>query len=153
MIDRGLRIGIVGATGAVGRVTLEYLVDRGHEVTVFCRPGYSPETGETYRGIRLAQLPTVKARGGEAFVHSGLSAMASLGNRYDVAHFHAVGPGLFSPFVRLLTRARVVQTIHGLDGERAKWGRVASVLLRFGTWLSAKVPHATIVVSKALQEA
>jgi aspartate-semialdehyde dehydrogenase len=30
MIDPGLRIGIVGATGAVGRVTLEYLVDRGY---------------------------------------------------------------------------------------------------------------------------
>jgi aspartate-semialdehyde dehydrogenase len=31
MIDPALRIGIVGATGAVGRVTLEYLVDLGHE--------------------------------------------------------------------------------------------------------------------------
>ena len=31
MIDPDLRIGIVGATGAVGRVTLEYLVDLGHE--------------------------------------------------------------------------------------------------------------------------
>jgi aspartate-semialdehyde dehydrogenase len=31
MIDPGLRIGIVGATGAVGRVTLGYLVDFGHE--------------------------------------------------------------------------------------------------------------------------
>ena len=31
MIDRGVRIGVVGATGAVGRVTLEYLVDLGHE--------------------------------------------------------------------------------------------------------------------------
>jgi aspartate-semialdehyde dehydrogenase len=30
MIDPGLRIGIVGATGAVGRVTLEYLTARGH---------------------------------------------------------------------------------------------------------------------------
>jgi aspartate-semialdehyde dehydrogenase len=30
MIDPELRIGIVGATGAVGRVTLEYLVDRGY---------------------------------------------------------------------------------------------------------------------------
>jgi aspartate-semialdehyde dehydrogenase len=30
MIDSGLRIGIVGATGAVGRVTLEYLIDRGY---------------------------------------------------------------------------------------------------------------------------
>jgi aspartate-semialdehyde dehydrogenase len=30
MIDSGLRVGIVGATGAVGRVTLQYLVDRGY---------------------------------------------------------------------------------------------------------------------------
>jgi aspartate-semialdehyde dehydrogenase len=30
MIDPGLRIGVVGATGAVGRVTLEYLVERGY---------------------------------------------------------------------------------------------------------------------------
>ena len=30
MIDAELRIGVVGATGAVGRVTLQYLVDRGH---------------------------------------------------------------------------------------------------------------------------
>jgi aspartate-semialdehyde dehydrogenase len=30
MIDPALRIGIVGATGAVGRVTLEYLTARGH---------------------------------------------------------------------------------------------------------------------------
>ena len=30
MIDAELRIGIVGATGAVGRVTLEYLVERGY---------------------------------------------------------------------------------------------------------------------------
>ena len=30
MIESGLRIGIVGATGAVGRVTLQYLLDRGY---------------------------------------------------------------------------------------------------------------------------
>ena len=30
MIDSKLRIGIVGATGAVGRVTLQYLLDRGY---------------------------------------------------------------------------------------------------------------------------
>ena len=30
MIDPDLRIGVVGATGAVGQVTLQYLVDRGY---------------------------------------------------------------------------------------------------------------------------
>ena len=59
----GLR-GLPARAGGVERHVEELatrLVDRGHEVTVFCRPGYAPEAGETYRGIKLAQLPTVKA--------------------------------------------------------------------------------------------
>jgi glycosyltransferase involved in cell wall biosynthesis len=103
--------------------------------------------------MELVHVRTVDSKHLESIVASATSTLGTIGRDFDVVHFHAVGPGLFAPFVRLLTRARVVQTIHGLDGERAKWGRLASVLLRFGTWLSAKVPHATIVVSKALQEA
>ena len=150
----GLR-GLPAKAGGVERHVEELatrLVDRGHEVTVFCRPGYAPEAGETYRGIRLAQLPTVKARGGEALVHSGLSAFASLGNKYDVAHFHAVGPGLFTPLTRAFGRCAIVQTIHGLDDQRAKWGGGAQKLLRAGTLLSAHVPDEVVVVSRALAE-
>jgi glycosyltransferase involved in cell wall biosynthesis len=89
----------------------------------------------------------------ESFVASASATIATLGRGFDVIHYHAVGPGLFSPLARAFTRARVVQTIHGLDGERAKWGTGASQLLRFGTWLSARVPHATIVVSESLRDA
>jgi glycosyltransferase involved in cell wall biosynthesis len=148
----GLR-GLPARAGGVERHVEELatrLVDRGHEVTVFCRPGYAPEVGGTYRGIKLAQLPTVKARGGEAFVHSGLSACATLGNRFDVAHFHAVGPGLFTPLTRALGRCAIVQTIHGLDDQRAKWGGAAQRVLRAGTLLSAHVPDEVVVVSRAL---
>jgi aspartate-semialdehyde dehydrogenase len=36
VIDSDLRIGVVGATGAVGRVTVQYLLDRGHtDIRVF----------------------------------------------------------------------------------------------------------------------
>jgi glycosyltransferase involved in cell wall biosynthesis len=44
-----------------------------------------------------------------------------------------------------------VQTVHGLDGQRAKWGPLARALLGFGTWCSARYPDATIVVSDALR--
>lgn len=150
----GLR-GLPARAGGVERHVEELatrLVDRGHDVTVFCRPGYAPESGRTYRGIKLAQLPTIKARGGEALVHSGLSAFASLGNKYDVAHFHAVGPGLFTPLTRAFGRCAIVQTIHGLDDQRAKWGGGAQKLLRAGTLLSAHVPDEVVVVSRALAE-
>jgi glycosyltransferase involved in cell wall biosynthesis len=88
----------------------------------------------------------------EAVVSVARATLATIGRKYDVVHYHAVGAALLSPVARLLTRAKVVVTIHGLDAERDKWGRFATIPLRVGTWLSAHVPHATVVVSKALGE-
>ncbi|HEY8092280.1 MAG TPA: glycosyltransferase family 4 protein [Acidimicrobiales bacterium] len=148
--------GVPATFGGVERHVEEIgarLAEDGHQVVVFCRRGYAESRPASYRGMTLVHQHTVDSKHLESFVASGTAAAATLGRGFDVVHFHAVGPGLFAPLVRCFSRARVVQTIHGLDGERAKWGRGASGLLRFGTWLSAKVPHATIVVSKALQDA
>jgi glycosyltransferase involved in cell wall biosynthesis len=75
-----------------------------------------------------------------------------MGQGYDIVHFHALGPGVLSPLPRYLSRSRVVQTVHGLDEQRAKWGPGARALLRGGSWLSSRVPDATIVVSRTLAE-
>jgi glycosyltransferase involved in cell wall biosynthesis len=148
--------GVPATFGGVERHVEELgsrLAADGHEVVVFCRRGYGVAEPEQYRGMRLVHLPTVDSKHLESFVASATATCATLGHGYDIVHYHAVGPGLFSPVARAFSGARVVQTIHGLDGERAKWGRLAGTLLRFGTWLSARIPDGTIVVSKALQDA
>lgn len=142
------------------------LVAAGHDVTVYCRPSYAashtdvPEEYDyvapvgrrsgRYRGMTLRNLPAPEGKGLEAFVHSGLAAGASVGKGYDIVHFHALGPGLFSPIPKYLTRAGVVQTIHGLDDERSKWGRAAKLLLATGRRFSARVPDEVVVVSRDL---
>jgi glycosyltransferase involved in cell wall biosynthesis len=85
-------------------------------------------------------------------VHSAGATISAMHDKVDIVHYHALGPGLVTPLPRWGSRARVVQTIHGLDHERSKWGAFASRVLRFGCWLSARVPNATIVVSRSLQE-
>ncbi|MBV8304775.1 MAG: glycosyltransferase family 4 protein, partial [Acidimicrobiia bacterium] len=128
------------------------LVGRGHDVTVYCRANYVPPGRQEHRGMRLARLPTVSSKRLDAIVHSAMASVRALGQGFDVVHFHALGPGVMTPVTQYGSRARVVQTIHGLDDERAKWGSGARALLRGGGWLSARVPDATVVVSRSLAD-
>lgn len=128
------------------------LAERGHDVSVYCRVGYTETDQPTYRGMQLRRLPAVPTKHLEAISHSTLSLANALAKRHDVVHFHALGPGLLSPLVRLRPRTGVVQTVHGLDGERAKWGTTATRVLRLGERLSSRVPDETLVVSQALAD-
>lgn len=156
---RPLRVAMIGqyaipaAYGGVERVVEELgarLVDRGVDVTVYCAadgrllPGWR---GMTLRGVRT---PGGKHVG--KLVLSGLAALDSLRRDYDVVHFHAMGPCLFAPLVRWTGSAKVVATIHGRDDLRDKWSLPARWLLRIAAFLSARVPHRVMVVSRALQQ-
>ncbi len=126
------------------------LADRGHDVTVFCRTNYVEEGRRRHRGMRIVRVPTIGTKHLDAIVHSGLSTVAGALARADIYHFHALGPGLFTPVPRLLGRAKVIQTIHGLDHERSKWGGLAQQVLKTGAEFSYRVPHAVVAVSRAL---
>jgi len=128
------------------------LAARGHSVTVFCRNNYVDRRLAEYRGMRLRHLPTVGTKHLDAIVHSALSTAVACGESYDIIHYHAVGPGIPAALPRFLSKSKVVLTVHGLDGERAKWGVGARTILKSGEWLSAHVPDATIVVSESIAD-
>ena len=147
----GLR-GVPARQGGVERHVEELgarLAARGHEVTVFCRTNYGRDRRPDHRGMRLRHLPTIGTKHLDAVAHTALATARSL-TGYDVVHFHALGPGLLTPLPAALSRAAVVQTVHALDGERAKWGPAARSVLRAAEWASARVPDATITVSAHL---
>lgn len=137
------------------------LADRGHEVTVYCRPNYAPSSRsatwrapveQSYRGMRLITIPSVGTKHLDAISHSAACTAHAVRDRADVIHYHGLGPGLTGVVPRLAPRVRVVLTVHGLDGERDKWGSVAQRLLRLAEVSSARIPHATIVVSQSLSD-
>mgnify|MGYP000208271022 FL=1 len=47
---------------------------------------------------------------------------------------------------------RTVATIHGLDWQRAKWGRFASMYLKLGERTAAKCADEVIVLSRGVQQ-
>src|SRR5262249_34853630 len=58
------------------------LVERGHEVTVYCRERHAEER---YRGVRLQYLPTIRHKYFDTLAHTFSSTLHLIAHRTDVA--------------------------------------------------------------------
>ena len=126
------------------------LADRGHQVSVFCRLYYTP-AGSQLDGVHLLRRPSIHAKHLDNISHVAWSTFESLFGGFDIVHFHALGPSMFASLPRLMG-AKTAVTVHGLDWQREKWGRVASWILKQCESSAARFPNRTIVVSKTLSE-
>jgi len=156
---RKLRVAFIGGRGVISKysgIETYYeevgkrLAAMGHEVTVYCRSYFTPALPE-HNGMRLVRLPTIRSKHLETVIHTLLSTAHALTRRYDMVHYHALGPALFS-FVPRLVGQKTAVTVQGLDWQRKKWGRLASAVLRLGERASVQLPNGTMVVSRALQQ-
>ncbi len=131
------------------------IASRGHAVELFARSSYHHLAWNkryTYKEIRVNNLPSIPLRGVDAFVNSGLAATLSSLQQFDIIHFHALGPAIFSWIPRWLSpKTKVVVTCHGLDWQRAKWGRFSTKLLKLGEEFAVHNAHGIGVVSEDLQ--
>ncbi len=154
-----LRVAFIGGRGVISKYSGiesyyeevgKRLAARGHEVTVYCRNYFTPRQECPYNGMRLFRLPTIRSKHFETVVHTLLSTAHALTRGYDLVHYHALGPALFSCIPRILGMKTAV-TVQGLDWQRKKWGYFASAVLRLGERASVKFPDATMVVSQTLR--
>ena len=126
------------------------LVQRGHQVDVFCRLHYTPAEAESH-GIGLKRRPSLPTKHLDTITHVAWSTIEATLRGYDIVHFHALGPSVLAWLPRL-TGKRTVVTVHGLDWQREKWGPFARWFLHRAEGPAAHWPDATIVVSKTLRE-
>lgn len=136
---------------------------RGNRVVAYNRKGHNVAGAEfddtvntsnepfSYRGVRVIPVITVDAKGMAALSSSFFATLKAIAAKPDVIHYHAEGPCVM---LRLAHWAgiRTVATIHGLDWQRAKWGKFASTYLKFGERTAAKCADEVIVLSRSMQE-
>jgi len=151
-----LRIAMIGSRGlplvygGIERHVAEIgsrLAARGHDVTVFGRKPFS--VGGEHRGMRVRVLPSISTKNLETASNALAATACVLFERFDIAHYHGVGPSLFS----WMTAARgisTVATIHAEDYRQSKWGPAARSLLRLGERTAVCRADAAIAVSKLL---
>lgn len=169
--NKPLRIAMIGHKRIPSREGgIEIVVDElsvrlaamGHKVDAYNRYGhhvsgkkYDEEYGrgdrKYYKGIRIRIIPTFRSSKLNAIVYSFLATLRALFTQYDVMHYHAEGPCAMLWIPKLFGK-RVVVTVHGLDWQRAKWGKFASFVIKFGEKMAAKYADEVIVLSKNVQK-
>ncbi|QLE59351.1 glycosyltransferase family 4 protein [Nostoc sp. TCL26-01] len=130
------------------------IVAQGHTVDLYARSTYTDSAWlESYdfQGVTVKSLPGLDFKGADAFVTSALGAIASTLARYDIVHFHALGPSLFTFLPSIANSAKVVVTCQGLDWQRAKWGSFSTRLIQTGEKAAVRFADGIIVVSDALK--
>ncbi|MEL6468697.1 MAG: glycosyltransferase family 4 protein [Cyanobacteria bacterium J06623_4] len=128
------------------------MVEAGHSVDLYARSSYN-HGGRvcTYKGVNVITVPSIKIRGIDALACSGIATLMALRKNYDIVHFHALGPSLFTPLPKFLSSAKVLTTCHGLDWQRAKWGAFSSRVIKTGEQNAVRYADQLVVVSEALQ--
>ncbi len=130
------------------------MVQRGYCVTCYNRKGhhvsgeeFDSEKISDYKGVRIKEVFTVQKGGLAAVTSSVFAAIKAAFGKYDVVHFHAEGPCAMIWLPKLFGK-RCVATVHGLDHQRAKWGRFASLYIRLGEKCAVKLADEIIVLSE-----
>lgn len=130
----------------------------GHDVTCFNRGGhhvsgvdFDEKAMTEYKGVKLKRVFTVDAKGLAAVTSSFFAAVKAAFGKFDVVHFHAEGPCAMLWIPKLFGK-RCVATVHGLDHQRAKWGKFASFYIFAGEKCAVKFADEIIVLSENTQK-
>jgi glycosyltransferase involved in cell wall biosynthesis len=155
-----MKIAFIGTRGIPARYggieasleeTALRLAQKGHKIVIYCRTS-AGKTGAGYlpENIELVDIQTLNTKHLGTLTHTFLSAVHCMFSDAEIAHFHALGPSLFSFLPRLAGKKTIV-TVHGLDWKRKKWKLPARLFLKLCEYPAVFFPDRTIAVSRALK--
>ncbi|MGC1484406.1 MAG: DUF1972 domain-containing protein, partial [Candidatus Acidiferrum sp.] len=124
------------------------LVERGHEVTVFCERGEGAI--EEYRGVRLRH---VRARdlGPLSTVVYDAACLWEARSSFDVIYMLGYGSSALC-WLPQIWGTKVWINMDGLEWARGKWGRIARWYLRMAEAIAMWTPDRIIADAAAIKE-
>jgi glycosyltransferase involved in cell wall biosynthesis len=156
-----MRVAMIGTRGVPARYggfetaveeIGQRLVDRGHEVVVYCRGAEEPQQ-LFHLGMELIHLPAARRKTLETLSHTALSVFHVLRSRrrVDVALvFNAAN----APFVPLLRIRGIPVAVHvdGLEWKRSKWKGAGRFYYRTVEAMSVRVADALIADAQGIAD-
>lgn len=160
MERRPLRIAFVGSRGVPALYSgfetaateiCQRLVERGHDVTVYCRKGYGDESEPTYRGIKKRYLPRLNVKVADTLSHTFLSLMDCALHPPDVILVVNPANGPLCVIPRLRGTPFAIN-VDGLEWKRGKWPWIGQRYFYFASWICTKIAPAIIADNRGIQD-
>lgn len=127
------------------------LVERGHEVTAYCRPGNAQGDPSTYKGVNLVYKPYLESKAFGTLSHTFNCILHALRQDFDVfLIFNAANAPLC--IIPRLFGKKLAINVDGLEWKRAKWGRVGKLYYQFGEWAATKLCQRIISDAYGIQD-
>lgn len=126
------------------------LVQRGHEVTAYCRPGNAEGDPSEYKGVRLVYCNLTETKSLGTITHTRNSLRHALKQDFDILMVFNAGN---SPLCVLpkMKGAKFAINVDGLEWKRAKWGKFVKIYYQFAEWTATKLAGRIVSDSRAIQ--
>lgn len=120
------------------------------EYTVFCSGIDMPTKQSTYKGANLKYVG-LHSNGVQSIPYDIISMLKCLSG-YHTILILGVSGCIFVPILRLLTKAKIVVNIDGMEHRREKWNKWAKWFLRTSEKMAVKYADEVIADNQGIQE-
>ncbi len=157
-----LRIAIIGTVGLPAsyggfETLVENLVDYHRRsdapeaLAVYCSSKAYETRAERYLDAELRYVP-LNANGAQSIPYDMWSMLSAVWRGCDAILVLGVSGSLLLPLIRLVSRARIVTNIDGIEWKRDKWGRLQRFILKASERMAVRMSHELIADNGAIAE-
>lgn len=124
---------------------------RTEVLTIYCSSISYSDQSANYLSARLRYIP-LNANGAQSIPYDILSLFSAIWHRHQVILLLGVSGAIALPLVRLLSSARIVTNIDGIEWRREKWQGFAGIFLHFSEKMAVRFSHEIISDNGAIAE-
>lgn len=157
-----MKIAILGTVGVPGRYggfeTLAENLARYHNsagqhaaLTVWCSGKDNAEHLVRFENADLSYVG-LRANGVQSIPYDVISLWQAVRSGHDRILLLGVSGALALPLIRLISRARILTNIDGMEWKREKWKGLARLVLRTSEWAAVRFSHEVIADNQAIAD-
>lgn len=157
-----IRIAVLGTVGIPARyggfealaenlVHYHSRVGNDASLTVWCSGKDNPNYFAKFESAQLRYV-NLHANGPESFLYDVVSLVQAVIAKENRILLLGVSGALALPFIRLISRAKIITNIDGMEWKREKWNKIARLILRVSEWAAVRFSNEIIADNQAIAD-